>query len=109
MLIRFLENDGFLIIPVDHPKIFWKTFRNLQNTFRENSESVVIAAYRGVPGHPLILPKSIAYNIEKKDYPNGLRGIIQSSGVNIVYVDTDDAGVLKNVNTKSDLIPTYNI
>lgn len=94
---------GYLIVPVDHPKILSETFRNLVQTFLANSESIVIAAYKNTPGHPIIIPKSISDNIEKKDYKDGLRGIIHSSGSHIIYCETNDPGVIININSKEDL------
>ncbi len=96
--------DGYLIIPVDHPKIQSETFYGLVTSFSRNKNSVIVATYKGVSGHPLVIPKSLALQIENKDYSEGLRGIIRSSGMKIIVQETNDAGVLKNINTKNDLI-----
>lgn len=95
--------DAFLIVPVDHPLITPQTFRSLSEKFKEEYNEVVKCRFMGKPGHPVLLSGKVASLIPEDDYPGGLNRFIADNNFNIKYVDVEDEGVIKNVNTKTDL------
>ena len=97
------ETEGYLVIPVDHPEVALRTYRELLDAFAAEPGSVVRPVRQGRAGHPVIIPLAVARLIPAGDLPGGLAGVIRSSGAPVVSIEIDDPGILINVNTKADL------
>ena len=104
--IKFNEinPDGYLIIPVDLPFVKRETYNLLIKTFLENSDSIVKPQYKKNSGHPIIIPKTLINFITESGINNCLNEIIKKSKINKVIVETEDDGILKNINYPEDLI-----
>ncbi len=90
---------GFLIFPVDHPLVRPQTVIALCSCFRANPEAVVIPRYEQRNGHPVIIPASIDLDLPAS---HGLSQIIRESDVITIHLDTDDANVIRNLNSPAD-------
>lgn len=102
--INALKNyDGILIYPVDHPHVRIETIQELIKSFNLNPESVIKPVYKNSSGHPVIIPSSL-YNEIISGKSGDLNSVIRNSKINTIRLKTNDAGVLKNINTPEDLI-----
>lgn len=90
------DTDGFAIILGDMPYIKPKTLNDMIDSF---SRSMIIApAFKGRRGHPVIFPisyKNAMYSI-KGDV--GARYILKSNEALIKQIETEDRGVIRDIN-----------
>ena len=99
-----MSSLGYLIYPVDHPFVQPNVINKLCTEFMNNSMKVICPTYQDKLGHPIIIPTNLAKKINKIEYFNGLRGFILDQGAIIHKVNTIDSGILKNINTKEDVL-----
>ncbi|MDP2400553.1 MAG: NTP transferase domain-containing protein, partial [Actinomycetota bacterium] len=92
---------GYLIHPVDHPYVEVSTIVNLIEAFRSLPDAVVRPSYLGKSGHPVIVPHWL--DLDADDDGKGLAGLIRSQVCTVIDIPVEDAGVLRNVNSPSDL------
>jgi molybdenum cofactor cytidylyltransferase len=97
-----LDEDA-LIIPVDHPFVEVSTYRLLLREYERYSTSVIKPEYKNKSGHPIIIPYELMKSIKIEDSFIGLNEVIKKSGCHQVYVEVQDKGIAKNVNTLDDL------
>lgn len=95
--------SGCLIIPVDHPFVKAETYRLLLEIFAKQPEHIVVPTHHGQSGHPVVLPFVWAKTLPAMNNEGGLRSAIKQSGLNVFRIETNDAGVLRNINKPSDL------
>lgn len=100
----FPDSNGYLIIPVDHPYVHTATFKLLLQTFSQHSSKIIRPSYKNTPGHPIIIPDSIAKKIPNSDYPGGLRKFLRINAAPIYNLPINDKNILRNINTSEDLI-----
>jgi molybdenum cofactor cytidylyltransferase len=101
--MKLEECDGVLVIPVDHPFVEVDTYKSLISEFEKNNNSVIKPGYEGKSGHPVLVPYKIAVFVSKESFSGGLKEVIKKSGLKQIYVEVNDKGILKNINTKEDL------
>ncbi len=65
-----------------------------------------ISAYRGQWGHPALLRRSLFDEVASLSGDTGARAILKALGADLAVVDTDDPGVLFDVDQPSDLEAT---
>ena len=93
--------DGWLIWPVDHPMVAANTIMQLLDEFKNRTNSIIIPRHQEKSGHPIIIPGM--FTIPEKPEPQGLKGLIHKSGNPVHYLEVEDSGILKNINTPEDL------
>jgi len=97
------KSDGYLIIPVDHPFIKRETCDTLINEFQKNPDSIIKPSYNKKSGHPIIIPKRLIKDIPDSGINDGLNEIIKKSGINQIFIELNDEGILRNINYSRDL------
>ena len=95
--------DYIMIIPVDHPFVEYDTYKILLLESERKADTIIKPRYKGKSGHPVIVPYDLVKDIDGEKLNDGLDRIIKNSAFNRIFVDVNDIGVLKNVNTKEDL------
>ncbi len=90
---------NLIVFPVDHPFVSRETIEIIIETCVLNRECVIKPDYRGKSGHPIIIPYSLLSNCAGET----LSAIIQNSGYKIISVPADDEGIIKNINSPSDV------
>ncbi|RQV96294.1 nucleotidyltransferase family protein [bacterium] len=94
---------GCLIIPVDHPFVKAETFRLLKESFLRQPASIIVPTYQEQSGHPVVLPYDWAKTLPSISVDGGLRTAIRNSGLNVCRIETNDSGILRNINEQKDL------
>jgi molybdenum cofactor cytidylyltransferase len=92
-----------LVVPVDHPFVNSVTIRAIVECARRETTSVVKPRYRERTGHPILVPEELIPHILEASNTMTLRDIIHNAKFPQHCVDVDDPGILRNVNTRSDL------
>jgi molybdenum cofactor cytidylyltransferase len=95
--------DGVIIIPVDHPFVSTDTMKLLIESFCNNPDCLIKPIFKNVSGHPIIIPPELSKNILSSGINKTLDVVIKESFVKKIGINTDDSGVIKNINTTEDL------
>lgn len=94
--------EGIIIHPVDHPAVNAEVIRSLISAFRETRSPIVLPVYRGRRGHPVFLSAEV-FDTLKRASPNvGARSVIWNHADDVYEVETDDEGVVRNIDTPED-------
>src|SRR5690606_34510735 len=56
-------DDGWLLIPADHPLLSPGTLHQLLDAWRESPTQIVLPSFHGRRGHPTLLPWSLAADV----------------------------------------------
>lgn len=90
--------DRAMICPVDIPLISLDTIRALLAT----EGDFVRPVCDGVPGHPVVLARSLFQTLEEYDGKDGLRGAIESNQITPVDVLVEDRGTVLDSDTRDE-------
>ncbi len=90
--------DRIFVCPVDVPFFTEQTMRMLLN----QTGKVVFPCYKGRGGHPVCFEAALVPSILAYQGDGGLRGALDSLGVDPVKVQVDDEGVVTDVDTPED-------
>jgi molybdenum cofactor cytidylyltransferase len=95
--------DGVVIMPVDHPDVRSATIHHLLEAAGRNPGSLIKPVCDGNAGHPILVPHAMFAAILASGEHETLREMVAASGINIIRIEVNDRGVLRNVNTTGDL------
>jgi len=90
--------DKIFITPVDVPIFSSDTVKALLSCKKD----VGIPTYEGKTGHPIILGNEAVTKILKLSGSGGLRNIITELSLEIEYIETEDQGILYDIDTQED-------
>ena len=102
-----LEKNGLnpaFLHNVDIPLISKTTLMALLKNY--NDHKTLIPKYRGKPGHPILLGRSIVGFLLNQNHKNNLRNLIYSRDYEFITVN--DPAILLNINTNDDYINLTN-
>lgn len=97
---HFEDSYGVIVFPVDHPLVKTDTITSLIEVFEAKYDSIVKPVFKGISGHPIIVPNRLFKFIKGSD---NLNLAIQNSGLQVLQLPVEDDGILKNINHKEDL------
>lgn len=92
------ECDRILFTPADIPLFSIDSVCKLLSS----SAQVACVTYKGTYGHPLMISAKLIPQLISYKGPGGLRGAIDSIGIEIAQVDVEDEGVLMDADTPED-------
>jgi molybdenum cofactor cytidylyltransferase len=92
-----------LVLPADMPFVLPATVRDVVAE-AARLDRVVVARHRGRRGHPLVLPERVARAVAVAASDRTLSDVIAELGAARVEFDTDDPGVLRDVDVPDDLV-----
>jgi molybdenum cofactor cytidylyltransferase len=92
-----------LVHLVDHPTVSPATFQNLIGEYQRSGKPIVIARYRGRRGHPVIFDRSVFRELLDAPLEEGARAVVNRDSTRVGYLETDDAGVVLDLDTPADL------
>jgi len=99
------NGDALVVLPGDMPYVKPETVRAVIAKFRERS-AIVSPRYRGKRGHPVVMPLSLRDEIAATSPTANLHEVMHHHQDDRVDLDVDDAGVVRDVDTKGDLEPS---
>ena len=91
--------EAALVFQGDQPLIAPSVINSIINGFRSSGKGIIIPVYKGKRGHPLLLDRKYRDAIEKIDPDEGLRSISYSNSKDVLEIDTDDPGILRDFDT----------
>ena len=87
---------------VDHPLVRSGTVRALVEAFAATGRAVVRPVFRGRHGHPVVFARSTFAGLRAAPLDDGARAVVRSIGPAVLDVETDDEGVVTDVDTPDD-------
>ena len=96
------SGDALVVLPGDMPFVAPDTVRAVLDAYRR-TPAIVSPRYRGKRGHPVALPLSLRDAIRATPATANLHEVIRRHADLRVDVDVDDPGIVRDVDTASDL------
>jgi molybdenum cofactor cytidylyltransferase len=103
--LRQLKHDveGAIIALADHPLVMSNTYNILMEEFLEHSDKIILPICNGRRGHPIVIPEEIIKEIKSAPDNSILKDIIFDHTDKIYETVIEDPGILKDIDTNSDL------
>lgn len=95
-------DDGWLLIPADHPLLAPSTLRQLVHAWRESPTQIVLPSFGGRRGHPTLLPWSLAADVQALPADVGINHLVRQHPERVSEVAVDDPMVLFDIDTPAD-------
>lgn len=100
--------EAFVVILSDQPFVRPSTILNIARAYREARDNganpaMIIPTYRGARGNPVLISSKLIPEILKLSGDVGARILIERHKNNVLYVDTNDPGVVIDIDTIEDL------
>jgi molybdenum cofactor cytidylyltransferase len=99
------NGNALVVLPGDMPYVKPATVRALIAKYRE-LPAIVSPRYKGKRGHPVVMPLTLRDEIAATASTANLHDVIHHHQDERVDLDVDDAGVVRDVDTKADLEPS---
>jgi len=91
--------EAVLVFQGDQPLIPPNVINKVIETYRLSGKGIVIPVYNGKRGHPLLIDKKYNDEIEKLNTREGLRSLAYQFSDDVLEVETDDPGILRDFDT----------
>jgi molybdenum cofactor cytidylyltransferase len=98
------DTDAVLVFQGDQPFISAGTINSLIEAYRQSEKGIVLPVYKGKRGHPLLLDIKYRGEVEALDPDEGLRGITRLHSDEILEVESEESGILRDIDTLEDYI-----
>lgn len=96
------ENDGWLLIPADHPILSRDVLNTLIEAWSRSDASILAPVHEEKRGHPTIFRWSLAQEVEALPPDCGLNVLVRSREQHLQTVEVEDASVLTDLDTPED-------
>jgi molybdenum cofactor cytidylyltransferase len=100
--------DAALIFLGDQPAIPGKVARSLIKEYKKSERGIVIPVHKGKRGHPVLIHKRYRKEIEELDETEGLHGLMRKFSHDILEVEVDSPGILKDIDVPQDYLDLTN-
>jgi molybdenum cofactor cytidylyltransferase len=102
------DYDAVLVFQGDQPLISPKTVNMLIQAYRASGKGIVVPVYEKKRGHPLLIDRKYRDEIEKLDDRTGLRSLANQFPDDVLEVETNDSGIMRDFDTYSDYMKEIN-
>jgi molybdenum cofactor cytidylyltransferase len=102
----FLPRDfeAVLVFPGDQPMINPEITDKIISAYRTTGKGIVVPAFSGRRGHPLLISSSYRDEIDLLDPEEGLRELARKYSDDVFEVDANTADILKDIDTQDDYL-----
>ncbi|MDQ6830291.1 MAG: nucleotidyltransferase family protein [Gemmatimonadota bacterium] len=94
--------EGVLLWPVDHPVVLVESVLAVVDEFQRTRAPVVVPVYNGRRGHPGFFARESWQDLMTIE-TGGAREVIARFASRLREVPVDDAGILRDIDTKADI------
>ncbi|MCX6253936.1 MAG: nucleotidyltransferase family protein [Bacteroidia bacterium] len=91
--------EAVLIFQGDQPLITPNVINTIIEAYRSSGKGIVVPVYEKKRGHPLLIDRKFRDKIEKLDTREGLRSLAYQFSDDVLEVETDDSGILRDIDT----------
>lgn len=103
-----LDIDGVMVFQGDQPFISPSVINSVIKAYRSSDKGIIIPVCNGKRGHPLLLDWKYRDKIFSLDANEGLRSITYMHSDDVLEVESDDAGILRDFDTYDDYEKEFN-
>jgi molybdenum cofactor cytidylyltransferase len=105
--VRAVPGDatGFFVLPVDCALVRPESVGRLARAAQGSCAAAIYPTCGGVRGHPPLISTGLSDEILADRSPNGLRGVLERHAERTVDVETDDPGILRDMDGDDDVAP----
>lgn len=96
------EAQAVLIFLGDQPSIPSEVIDSVIDAFRKTGKGIVLPVYKGERGHPVLLDMKYRREVKNLNPEVGLRELVYGRPEDILEVEVDDAGILRDINDIED-------
>ena len=94
---------GLMLCPVDHPMISAELVARLIDEFDSTGKLIVLPAYRGRRGHPVIFGAALYDELLSASPEVGARQVVWEHSAEVAELPTEEEGVVLNINDPETL------
>ena len=91
--------EAALVFQGDQPFISSKVINMVIEGYRSSGKGIVIPVYEKKRGHPILIDRKYLKEIETLDNQEGLRSLSRKFSEDVMEVETDDRGILRDFDT----------
>jgi len=95
--------EGMILCPVDHPIVSAALIAHLIEEFDSSAKAIVLPAFHGRRGHPLIFRASLYPELLQASPEVGARQVVWAHADDVREVPTEEEGVVLNINDRAAL------
>ncbi|MCL4484377.1 MAG: NTP transferase domain-containing protein [Bacteroidetes bacterium] len=96
------EADGHLILLGDQPMVSEAVINRLIAVFQKTGKGLVVPAFKGKRGHPVLIASRYKDEIRKINPDTGLRELFLNHPDDILEIEFESEAVLKDIDTPED-------
>ncbi|MBI3798012.1 MAG: nucleotidyltransferase family protein [Deltaproteobacteria bacterium] len=96
------ESEAAVVNLVDHPLVTADTIKALIASFRATPLPILIAAYQGRRGHPVLFSSQVYGEILAAPLDQGAKVVVRKDPSRVREVQLDDSGILADIDTPED-------
>lgn len=93
---------AFLVFQGDQPLILPSTTDKLIDAYLESGKGIMMPVYNNRKGHPLLIDSRFIANVEQLDNNHGLRALAEKMPGEVLAIEVDDPGILRDFDTPED-------
>jgi molybdenum cofactor cytidylyltransferase len=93
------DPEAVLVFQGDQPFISPGIINRIIEGYRSSGKGIVIPVYKGKRGHPLLIDRKYQNEIELLDDREGLRSLSHKFHDDVLEIETDDPGILRDFDT----------
>ncbi|MBW8733682.1 MAG: nucleotidyltransferase family protein [Asticcacaulis sp.] len=97
------EVDSAFVVLADMPRLPVEIFGHLAAAMTASAADIVVPCHGGVQGHPVLFARRCFPALMAVHGDTGGRDLIRSGAYSVTTVDSEDAGILFDVDTPRDL------
>lgn len=94
--------DAVMIFLGDQPAIPGEIANILISEYRKSEKGIVIPVHKGRRGHPLLIDGKYRHIIDQLDHAVGLRELLYKYPEDVLEVNVETPGILKDIDTPQD-------
>jgi molybdenum cofactor cytidylyltransferase len=95
--------DPWLLVPADHPTLDWTVARDLfEMSRRQPDRSIVVPAFEGRRGHPVLLSWKHVAGIRAMSPDEGLNSFVRRHADQVLEMPVRSAAILEDLDTPED-------
>jgi molybdenum cofactor cytidylyltransferase len=90
--------EGMVLCPVDHPLVSAQLVGQLIAAFDSSDKLIVLPKHRGRRGHPVLFRATLYEELLAAPAEVGARQVVWNHAADVAEVETDEEGVILNLN-----------
>lgn len=95
-------DDGWLLIPADHPVLLPEILEHLVQQWQSTSAALMVPVFAGRKGHPLFCRWRLVEEIRQIPPDQGLNQLVRNHSADLLKLPVDDDSVLIDLDTPAD-------